>query len=59
MHGESKPPPTLTVPLMMEKILVIDEGQKPHLANLSPMVRSTITNEGIEARLAKAWEITL
>ena len=59
MHGESKPPPTLTVPLMMEKILVIDEGQKPHLVNLSPMVRSTITNEGIEARLTKAWEITL
>ena len=59
MHGESKPPPTLTVPLMMEKILVIDEGQKPHLVNLSPMVRSTITNEGIEAHLAKAWEITL
>ena len=54
MHGESEPPLTLTVPLMMEKILVIDEGKKPHLANLSPMVRSTITNEGIEARLAKA-----
>ena len=59
MHSESEPPPTLTVPLMMEKILVINEGKKPHLANLSPMVRSTITNVGIEAHLAKVWEMML
>ena len=49
MHGESEPPPTLTFLSMMERILVIDEGQKPHLASLSPTVRSTITNVGIKA----------
>ena len=59
MHGESEPPPTLMFPLMMDRILVIDEGQKPHLASLSPTVRSTITNVGIGARLTKAWEMTL
>jgi len=53
MHDESEPPPTLTFPLMMERILVIDEGQKPHLASLSPTMGSTITNVGIKARLAK------
>ena len=26
MHGKSEPPPTLTFPLMMERMLVIDEG---------------------------------
>ena len=59
MHGESKPPPTLTFPLIMERMLVIDEGQEPYLASLSPMMRSTITNIGIRARLTKAWEMTL
>ena len=59
MHGESKPPPTLTFPLMMERMLVTDEGQEPYLASLSPMMRSTITNVGIRAFLAKAWETTL
>ena len=59
MHSESEPPPTLTFPLMMERMLVIDEGQEPHLASLSPIMRSAITNVGIKAHLAKAWEITL
>ena len=59
MHGESKPPPTLTFPLMIERMLVTDEGQEPHLASLSPKMRSTITNVGIRACLAKAWETTL
>ena len=59
MHGESKPPPTLTFPLMMERMLVIDEGQEPYLASISPMMRSTITNIGIRARLTKAWKMTL
>ena len=54
MHGESETPRTLTFPLMMERILVIDEGQKPHLVSLSPTIRSTITNVGIKARLVKA-----
>ena len=59
MHDESEPPPTLTFPLMMERILVIVEGQKPHLASFSPTMGSTITNVGIKARLAKVWEMTL
>ena len=59
MHGESEPPQTLTFPLMMERMLVIDEGQEPHLASLSPTMRSAITNVGIRVRLAKAWEMTL
>ena len=59
MHGESEPPLTLTFPLMMERILVIDEGQEPHLVSLSSMMRSVITNIGIRARITKAWEMTL
>ena len=59
MHGENEPPSTLMFPLMIERMLVIDEGQEPLLASLSPMMRSTITNVGIRARLAKAWEMTL
>ena len=34
MHDESEPPPTLTFPLMMERMLVINKGQEPHLASL-------------------------
>ena len=59
MHNESEAPPTLTFPLMMERILVIVEGQKPHLASFSPTMGSTITKVGINACLAKAWEMTL
>ena len=59
MHGKSEPPPTLTFPPMMERIQVIDEDQKPHLACLSPTMRSTVTNVGIKTRLTKAWEMTL
>ena len=58
MHSEGEPSPTLTLPLMMERMRVIDEGQEPHLVSLSSMRRSTTTNEGIRARLAKAWEMT-
>ena len=53
MHGESKPPPTLTFPLMIERMLVINEGQEPHIASLSPTMRNAITNVGIRTRLAK------
>ena len=59
MHGESELPLTLAFPLMMERMLVIDKDQEPHLVSLSPTMRSTITNVGIRARLAKAWEMTL
>ena len=59
MHGESEPPPSLTFPLMMKKMLVINESQEPHLMNLSSTMRSTITKVGIEAHLTKAWEMTL
>ena len=59
MHGKSEPLPTLTSPLMMERMLVIDEDQELHLASLSPMKRSTIINVGIRARFVKAWEMTL
>ena len=64
-HARRKRTPlTLMVPLMIERMLVIDEGQEHHLASLSPtslspMMRSTITKVGIRARLAKAWEMTL
>ena len=37
MYGENEPPPTLTFPLRVKKILVIGEGQEPHLASLFPM----------------------
>ena len=59
MHGESEPPPTLTFPLMIERMLFIDEGQEPHLVSLSPTMRSAITNVGIRTRLVKTWEMTL
>ena len=54
MHGESELPPILMFPLMMKRVLVIDEGQEPYPVSLSPTMRSTITNEGIKARLAEA-----
>ena len=54
MHGESEPLSTLTFSLMMERMLVIDEGQEPYLASLFPTMWSAITNVGIRARLAKA-----
>ena len=54
MHDESEQPPTLMFPLMIERMLVIDKGQEPHPASLSPTMRSTITNVGIRTRLAKA-----
>ena len=56
MHDESEPLQTLTFPLMMERMLVINEDQEPHIASLSPMMSSAITNIRIRARLAKAWE---
>ena len=59
MHGENEPPQTLMFPLIMERMLIIDEGQEPHLMSLSPTIRSTIANVGIRARLTKAWEMTL
>ena len=59
MHSEIEPPQTLTFPLIMERMLIIDEGQEPHPTSLSPMMRSTIANVGIKARLAEAWEMTL
>ena len=59
MHGESEPPLTLTFSLMMERMLVIDKGQEPYLASLSPTMWSAITNVGIRTCLAKAWEMTL
>ena len=42
-------------PLMMKRMLAIDEGQEPHPVSLSPTMRSTIMNEGIRAHLAEAW----
>ena len=54
MHGESEPSPTLSFPLMIERMLVIDEGQEPHPMSLSPTTRSTIMNVGIGARLVEA-----
>ena len=44
--------------LMMERMPIIDKGQRPHLASLSPTSRSNTTNVGIRAHLAKAWEMT-
>ena len=59
MHSEIEPPQTLTFPLIMERMLIIDEGQEPHLVSHSPTIRSTIANVGIKARLAKAWKMML
>ena len=55
MHNESELLPILMFPLMMKRMLAIDEGQEPHPVSLSPTMRSTIMNEGIRARLAEAW----
>ena len=59
MHSESELPPILMFPLMMKRMLAIDEGQEPHPVSLSPTMRSTIMNEGIRARLTEAWQTTL
>ena len=59
MHSEIEPPQTLTSPLIMERMLIIDEGKEPHLVSLSPTIRSTVANVGIKARLAKAWKMML
>ena len=59
MHGESELPPILMFPLMMKRMLAINEGQEPQLVSLSPTMRSTIMNEGIRARLTEAWQTTL
>ena len=59
MHNESELLPILMFPLMMKRMLAIDKGQEPHPVSLSPIMRSTITNEGIKARLAEAWVTTL
>ena len=59
MHGESEPSPTLTFPLMIKRMLVIDEGQEPHPASLSSTMKNAITNIGIRACLVKVWEMML
>ena len=59
MHGESEPFPTLTFPLMIERMLVIEESQEPHPASLSSTMKSAITNVGIRACLVKVWEMML
>ena len=59
MHGENEPLQTLTFPLKMKRMLVIGEGQELHLASLFPMMKNTITNVDIRARLTEAWETTL
>ena len=59
MHNESKPPPALTIPLMVKRMPVTDKGQGPHQASLSPTRRSTATNVSIRARHTGAWEMTL
>ena len=58
MHNENEPPPTLTFPLRVKRMLVIG-GQELHLASLSPTMKNTITNVDIRARLVEAWEMTL
>ena len=59
MHNENEPPPTLTFPLRVKRILVIGEGQELHPANLFPTMKNTITNVDTRDRLAEAWEMTL
>ena len=54
MHSENKPPPILTFPLRVKRMLVIGEGQELHLASLFPMMKNTITNVDIRACLAEA-----
>ena len=59
MHGKNEPPQTLMFPLRVKRMLVIGEGQELHLASLFPMMKNTITNVDIRARLVEAWEMTL
>ena len=56
MHNENEPPPTLTFPLRVKRILVIGEGQELHPANLFPTMKNTITNVDTRDRLAEAWK---
>ena len=59
MHCKNEPPSTLTFPLRVKRMLVIGEGQELHLVSLFPMMKNTITNVDISARLTEAWEMTL
>ena len=59
MHSENEPPPTLTFPLRVKRMLVIGEGQELHLVSLFPTKKRTITSVNTKARLAEAWEMTL
>ena len=59
MHNENELLPVLISPLMMKRMLVIGKGQELHQANLSPTMKSTITNVGTRARLVEAWEMML
>ena len=59
MHGENEPPTTPMFPLKVKKMLVIGKSQELHPASLFPMMKNTITNVDIKARLTEAWEMTL
>ena len=59
MHGKNKPPPTLTFPLRVKRMLVIGKGQELHLASLFPTTKNTITNIETRACLVEAREMTL
>ena len=54
MYGENEPPPILTLPLRMKKMLVIGESQELHPASLFPMIKNTTTSINTRARLVEA-----
>ena len=54
MHDENEPPPTLTLPLRMKRMLVIGEGQELHPTSLFPTIKSTITSIDTRAYLVEA-----
>ena len=58
MHNGNKLPPVLIRPLMMRRMIVIDEGRELHQAKLSLTMKSTTINVETKACLVKAWEMT-
>ena len=58
VHSGNEFLPVLIYPLMMRRMIVIDEGRELHQAKLSLTMKSTAINVETKACLVKAWETT-
>ena len=54
MRNESDPLLVPVAPLVVKMMLVTDEGQELHWANLSPTIKNLITNKNTTVHPAKA-----